>query len=421
MSAQPSPNLNLTQLRLQARELLRAHRDGESDALERIEQHHPRLSGSTAEKIVGHPLVLADAQLVIARENGFPSWTKLKQHTEATRKELTPFDQAVQSIIHRNAVTLRHLLSQEPELIRVRSASSHRSALLHYVAANGVESELQESPPNAVEVAQILLDAGAEVDATAEFYGGGPQQTTMNALVTSVWPYLAGVQVDLVNVLLDAGAAIDGLVNDGSPVRGALKFGYVDAARTLERRGCRIDRLDVASGLGRVDLMESILGETGREQEREVLESSFKLACGNGQIEAAGLLLQHGVGIDWQLEGQGTGLHQAILHGEGGEAQNGRLDMVRFLIESGADQNVRHGKYDATAIDFASYNGRTEIVEYLVSQGATDVDEALDGAARQGHPDTAKILLQAGAKPRQVTLADLEADEKMDMVRLLRG
>ena len=48
------------------------------------------------------------------------------------------------------------------------------------MAANGIEPELQKSPPNPAEIARALLEAGAEADAAAATYRGGPNQTTMN-------------------------------------------------------------------------------------------------------------------------------------------------------------------------------------------------------------------------------------------------
>jgi ankyrin repeat protein len=63
---------SLEQQRKQARELLRAARAAEPSALRRFREHHPRYG----EK--GSHLVLADAQLVLAREYGFASWPRLK-------------------------------------------------------------------------------------------------------------------------------------------------------------------------------------------------------------------------------------------------------------------------------------------------------------------------------------------------------
>src|SRR6476660_4919015 len=79
--------------------------------------------------------------------------------------------------------------------------------LLIYVGANGVEDERQRTPANAVEIAQMLLDAGAEVDAEADLYGGGV--TTLGPAATSVHPERAGVQNAVLKFLIDRGANLD--------------------------------------------------------------------------------------------------------------------------------------------------------------------------------------------------------------------
>ena len=75
--------LDLEQQRKRAKELLRAFRDGDQAAHRRFRQHHPALwrDGDTASR----PVKLSDAQLVIAREIGLPSWPKLKAHILAMR------------------------------------------------------------------------------------------------------------------------------------------------------------------------------------------------------------------------------------------------------------------------------------------------------------------------------------------------
>ncbi|MFQ3788955.1 DUF1835 domain-containing protein [Halomonas sp. A29] len=65
---------NLEQQRKRAKELLKAARGDEPTALARIIQHIPPREA---------PLKLSDAQCVIARECGFPSWPKLKSHIES--------------------------------------------------------------------------------------------------------------------------------------------------------------------------------------------------------------------------------------------------------------------------------------------------------------------------------------------------
>jgi hypothetical protein len=74
---------NLEQQRKLARELLEAVRAHDPGALARVRTHHPRFAvEQTAEPDLAG-LSLHDAQLVLAREYGFPSWPKLKTHIDA--------------------------------------------------------------------------------------------------------------------------------------------------------------------------------------------------------------------------------------------------------------------------------------------------------------------------------------------------
>ena len=75
---------NLEQQRKQARELLDGARANDPDAVRRILTSHPRFSGRSTEELRSDSLALHDAQLVIAREYGFPSWPKLKAQIEET-------------------------------------------------------------------------------------------------------------------------------------------------------------------------------------------------------------------------------------------------------------------------------------------------------------------------------------------------
>src|ERR1022692_3540475 len=124
----------------------------------------------------------------------------------------TPFSQTVDAITTGDEPHLRALLQAHPGLIHERAPFAHKATLLHYVAANGVE--VQRSPKNAPAIARILLEAGAEADAVAPIYG--ISDTTLCLTVTSVHPYLAGVQANLVDVLADHGAKIDGVSEDGA-------------------------------------------------------------------------------------------------------------------------------------------------------------------------------------------------------------
>src|SRR5580692_9281392 len=73
--------LNLEQQKKQARELLLAIRSGNAGALSRLRRHHTRWANSD-EGAVRQLVALHDAQFVLAREQGFASWPKLKAYAD---------------------------------------------------------------------------------------------------------------------------------------------------------------------------------------------------------------------------------------------------------------------------------------------------------------------------------------------------
>ena len=73
--------MNLEQQKKQARELLRGIRAGNEDAISRLRRHHSRWT-TVDEATVRQLVALHDAQFVLAREQGFASWPKLKAYAE---------------------------------------------------------------------------------------------------------------------------------------------------------------------------------------------------------------------------------------------------------------------------------------------------------------------------------------------------
>src|SRR5438132_172836 len=299
----------LEQYQKQAAELLEAHKSGDAQAIRIIHEKHPRFLDSKIpwlpknlpdSAIRSAAFEFADAQLTIARCYDFQSWPALTEYVEAVTHDGSPvfqFESAVEAVITGDLPALESLLRGNPVLVRARSTRVthfdppvHRATLLHYVAANGVEGYRQKTPKNAVEVAQTLLETGAEVDALADLYGG--QCTTMALLVSSCHPAEAGVQVALVNTLLDFGAAIEGRGSGqwGSPLMTALAFGYQGPAQALARRGARVDNIAAAAGLGRLADARQLLA-TARSEDRH---RALALAAQHGHVEIVRLLLDAG-------------------------------------------------------------------------------------------------------------------------------
>ncbi len=87
--------VNLEQLRKQAKELVRAARAGDADALARLEGREP---------------ILARAQLALAREHGYPSWPALVAAVEANAESF------VLAATNRQRTRAESLLAARPEL-----------------------------------------------------------------------------------------------------------------------------------------------------------------------------------------------------------------------------------------------------------------------------------------------------------------
>jgi len=184
--------------------------------------------------------LLADAQFFIARIHGFASWPQFANHVEMLMRGEHPtanFERAADAIVKGDIVSLEGLLRAHPDLVRARSTREHRSTLLHYVSANGVEDFRQKTPNNIVDITRLLLDAGADVNATSDAYGGG--STTLGLAGTSVHPEQAGVQSELLELLLRRGASLE---QPGYPlVKACLANGQGPAARLLASRGAALD------------------------------------------------------------------------------------------------------------------------------------------------------------------------------------
>lgn len=266
------------------------------------------------------------------------------------------FERAVDAVVNGDAETLRTMLRDEPALARQRSSRRHHATLLHYVAANGVEDERQRTPPNAIEIATLLLDAGAEPDALADMYGA--KCTTLSMLVSSVHPARAGLQIPLAELLLDRGAAVVGPGTAWqSAVLTALVFGYADTAQALVRRGAPVDELAVAAGLGRMPDVLRLLPRSDANRRHAALALAAQL----GHADIVTLLLDAGEDPGRYnpdgFHGHSTPLHQAVW--------SNHLDVVRLLVERGAPLDVRDKLHHGTSLGWAEYGDRKEIAAYL--------------------------------------------------------
>jgi hypothetical protein len=365
----------------QAQSLLAGHRSADPAAIDLFHRKHPRFLD---EKIKWRPkfiadteirdaaLSLDDARLAVARHYDFLDWSTLTAHVEAVSRQgsVPEFEAAVEAVVNGDLAALQDALRRDPALVRARSSRvcsfdppRHRATLLHYVAANGVEAYRQKTPANAVEIARALLQAGAEPDALADMYG--TECTPMSMLVSSSHPAQAGLQVPLVELLLDFGAAIEGRGTRkwGGPLFTALTFGMTDAATFLAQRGARIDLPD-AAGLGLVDDAARLLPSA----DAPARHCALSLAAQQGHAQIVGLLLDAGEDPNRYNPASNhphtTPLHQAVLGGH--EA------VVRLLVARGARLDIRDTIWHGTPLGWALHGGAAKetMAECLRSLGA---------------------------------------------------
>jgi hypothetical protein len=394
LPARPS----LEQYKKQAKELVKAFESNQAEVLQRIKAAHERFRKLRDSEIHHATFALADAQFVVAREHGFESWPKFAKHVTSlarTNSSVAQFEAAVDAIVTGDIGTLKRLLRQNPELIGERSNREHRAMLLHYVGANGVENFRQKTPRNAVEVAEVLLGAGAEVDAMADLYGGS---TTLGLVVTSVFPFLAGVQDALADTFLKHGADIDhprGAGNQQCPVNGCLANGRPEAAEFLARRGARLD-LEAAGGVGRLEVVKAFFDTNGALKDNATeaqMRSAFKWACQYGRTAVVEFLLQRGLDASEIHRGE-CALHCA--------AYGGHADIIRLLLKGRPPVDVKDKTFDATPLGWGLHGwnesapglkreGYYEVVTLLVAAGATVYPKWL-GEGEGGSPIARKIL-----------------------------
>lgn len=352
----------------QAAALLEAWQAGDANALSYFGEHLPRIQKrSLADEVFD----IVDARAAIAHGYDFADWESLSAFAGAMARQeaaVYPFELAVDAVVSGDLAGLRSFIQRYPQLTTARSSRvthfdppQHRATLLHYVAANGTEGYRQRCPPNAVAIVELLLDAGAEVDALASLYGG--ECTTLSLLVSSTHPAQAGLQVPLIDLLVARGASLNdtGEGHWKSPIETALVFGFGDAAEALLRHGAPFT-LQAAAGLGHAERVRSLLPTADPLSRHRALA----LAAQSGQVETARLLLEAGEDPN-RFNPPGTHAHTPPLHQA---IWAGHLPVVRLLIEHGARLDILDTIYGGSPLGWARHAGRTEIVDYLRTLGA---------------------------------------------------
>ncbi|XP_048249888.1 uncharacterized protein LOC124128376 [Haliotis rufescens] len=207
-----------------------------------------------------------------------------------------------------------------------------------------------------------------------------------------------------------------------------------DSYNTPLHAACRGGYTELVKILLRYDLNRSVCNNTSRmncrfENSRylifsmrgnDVKHTPLFVACENGHIDIVRLLIEKGADVTAAAKDGCTPLHCAC--------KNGHIDIVRLLIEKGADVS------DAacyTPLQCACKNGHIDIVRLLIEKGAdvsaaaaADVYTPLHCACEDGHIDIVRLLIEKGADVNAAFYGDTLLhcackNGHIDIVRLL--
>ncbi|KAL0275144.1 UNVERIFIED_CONTAM: hypothetical protein PYX00_003100 [Menopon gallinae] len=223
---------------------------------------------------------------------------------------------------------------------------------------------MEASMDGHVEVARLLLDSGAQVNM--------PQDSFESPLTLAA----CGGHTELALLLIERGANIEEVNDEGyTPLMEAAREGHEEMVALLLSQGANINA-----------------------QTEETQETALTLACCGGFVEVADFLLK--AGADLEL-GASTPLMEA--------AQEGHIELVRYLLEYyHANVNAQTQTGD-TALTYACENGHTNVASLLLMYGAELEHESEGGrtplmkACRAGHQNTVQFLISKNADVNKTT------------------
>jgi ankyrin repeat protein len=415
--AEPSPHARHTRIfvpdlrwitdRVQG--LLRSRRSAGPAALEQIREWHPRFSCCSDVEILDAPFTEADAKLVYARQHGFDTWEEFTERVQRVASdsdaEVTePFLAAFRALQSWDVPAFQMLLHRNPQLARERGTNGN--TLLNL----SVSLAAQAKADDALTLIETLVAAGADVnDANDRGWTPLHQAAYSN-------------QCEIAERLINGGAEMDAEAHGsgGTPLIAALFWGHREVADLLGRHSLAPGNLRVAAGLGNHELLDKCFGEEAALRSKagvargfyrphsgfpdwqpstdpqEILNEALVWACKSGRTEVLPRLLGAGASLDadpyrgtpliwaavcnrietaeWLID-HGASINRkatfgGLSHGHGVTAlhmasQYGQLSMVQLLVRRGADPAIRDDLYHADAEASANHFGRVAVRDYL--------------------------------------------------------
>jgi hypothetical protein len=253
----------------------------------------------------------------------------------------TVFREAVETIDAGNLLSLERLLNEHPQLVSKRLDLPKEGYfkdpyLLWFVADNPIRHE--KLPANICDLTRLIIQH-ARISAPESFQ----QQIdyTLGLVVTGRIPRECGVQIEMIDLLIDAGATPGG-------GHSALAHGNIDAAKKLIERGGELT-LATAICLDRTNDIDRLIKESTPAN----LLVALIAAAFYGKSEIIKRLIEQGADVNGYLDSSSgfhyhaTALHQAVY--------SGSLNAVKMLVDSGANLYAEDRIYHGTPIGWSGY------------------------------------------------------------------
>ncbi|MES2708472.1 MAG: ankyrin repeat domain-containing protein [Verrucomicrobiota bacterium] len=271
-----------------------------------------------------------------------------------------PFRTAVEALDAGDLPGLRRVLEENAGLVGRRldqpaEGYFRHPFLLWFVADNPIRHG--KLPTNMGELARLLVEkVKAEALETAPFQ----LDYALGLVVTGSTPRDSGVQLELMDLLIDAGAV-------PGTGHGALASGNLEAAAHLLERG---GELTLATAV----ILERWEEVTGLSEFAEAAERETALVAAAFYGKAESLRYLIGLGVDVNafpspasgFHHHATALHQAV--------SSGSLEAVKVLVEAGADVSLVDRIHGGTPFGWAMHMQSEAADEVTGKQYAEIVD-----------------------------------------------
>ncbi len=264
------------------------------------------------------------------------------------------FRDAVEAIDAGDISVLKDILTRHPELVQKRfhypdGGYFKDPYLLWFVADNQIRTG--KLPANIVEITGLLVK---EVKDKAAESAQHQLDYTLGLVASGRTSRECGVQIEMIDLLIDAGATPGGGM-------GALAHGNIAAAQHLISRGGKLT-LAVAVCLDMMDDVGRLLPAASPAERLAALTA----AAFYGKADMILFLLGQGVDPNGYPESGGgfhqhaTPLHQAVY--------SGSLEVVKLLVEAGANLDAKDKVYEGTPLGWAEYAPTEEGYDEVVKE-----------------------------------------------------